>query len=159
MTPIIQNSPSPAHAFNTRSSALGFTLIETLVALVVLSIGLLGIASLQLSSLRWNHGASMRSQATLLAYDIVDRMRANQNAANNTFDYDIAIGATRATPATVADNDLMLWKQSLAATLPSGDGSVVHKDTGTTTTFTITVRWDDSRGAEDPISFVLETQI
>lgn len=159
MTSLTHNSPARTRAFTSRPSAQGFTLIETLVALVVLSIGLLGIASLQLSSLRWNHGASMRSQATLLAYDIVDRMRANQNAANDTHDYDIAIGATRSSPVTVADNDLILWKQSLAATLPSGDGSVVRQVTGTSTTFIVTVQWDDSRGAEAPISFVMETQL
>src|SRR5262249_56408603 len=57
--------------------ARGFTLIEALVALLVLSIGLLGVAALQLTSLRSNPSSSFRSQATLLAYDVVDRMRAN----------------------------------------------------------------------------------
>ena len=57
----------------------GFTLVEVLVALVVLSIGLLGVAALQLTSLRSNHSSAMRSQATFLAYDIIDRMRANRD--------------------------------------------------------------------------------
>jgi type IV pilus assembly protein PilV len=132
----------------------GFTLVEALVALLVLSIGLLGIASLQLSSLRWNHGASMRSQATLLAYDMIDRMRANQVAAANG-EYTTVVGGT-VSSGTVAKDDIARWKLNLANTLPSGDGSVTGPVTGE---FTITVQWDDSRGAEAPLVFTMRTQI
>ena len=144
----------------------GFTLVEALVALVVLSIGLLGIASLQLSSLRWNHGASMRSQATLLAYDILDRMRVNQIAADAGA-YDIAVGATKAS-GTVAGDDIIRWKTDLSSTLPSGDGSVTRTTVGTTITYTIVVQWDDTHAerpqdsavaATDRLSFTLRTQI
>lgn len=147
--------------------ARGFTLVEVLVSLVILSIGLLGIASLQLSSLRWNQGASARSQATLLAYDIVDRMRANQRAAN-IGEYDNAFGAVTGTAGSVSLADKTRWKALLSQTLPSGDGSIVRTVTGTTTTtFQITIRWDDRHGAVnseqatlDPnVTFVLDTQI
>lgn len=157
MTPIVGKS-----AFRAR----GFTLVEALVALVVLSIGLLGIASLQLSSLRWNHGASMRSQATLLAYDIVDRMRVNQISAN-AGDYDVALGATKSS-GTVAGDDVIRWKASMSSTLPSGDGSVARTTVGTTITYTITVQWDDTHAEKpqdstvastDRLSFTLRTQI
>ncbi len=137
--------------------ARGFTLIEALVALLVLSIGLLGVAALQLSSLRSNHSSSLRSQATLLAYDIVDRMRANQSAATNGA-YDVAVGATPTT-GTVAGDDLDRWKQNLTNTLPSGDGAVSRTGAGAATKFTVTVQWDDSRGVEAALSFVMETQI
>ena len=137
--------------------ARGFTLIEALVALLVLSIGLLGVAALQLSSLRSNHSSSLRSQATLLAYDIVDRMRANQNAARGGA-YDLALTATP-TGGTVAGDDLVRWKQNLANTLPSGTGAVARTGSGSATKFTITVRWDDSRGASAALAFVMETQI
>ena len=135
----------------------GFTLVEALVALLVLSIGLLGVAALQLSSLRANHSSSLRSQATLLAYDIVDRMRANQSAASNGA-YDTALGITP-TGGTVAQDDLVRWKQNLTNTLPTGDGAVARSGAGGAVKFTITVQWDDSRGAEAPLSFVMETQI
>ena len=59
----------------------GFTLLEVLVAVLVLAIGLLGLAGLQATSLRVNQSASMRSQATNLAYDMADRIRANRGAA------------------------------------------------------------------------------
>jgi len=144
---------NPRHSPRSR----GFTLVEALVALVVVSIGLLGVAALQLSSLRSNHSSSLRSQATLLAYDIVDRMRANQSAATNG-GYDIAI-ATTPSGGTVAGDDLVRWKQNLANTLPAGQGAVARSGVGAATKFTITVQWDDSRGAEAPVSFVMETQI
>lgn len=148
------------------ASARGFTLVEVLVALVVLSIGLLGIASLQLSSLRWNQGASARSQATLLAYDIVDRMRANQKSAT-TGEYDQAYGAATGNAGSVSLADKQRWKTLLGQTLPSGDGMIERSATGTTTTFRITIRWDDTHGAvnaqqatDDPtVTFVMETQI
>jgi len=59
----------------------GFTLLEVLIALLVLSIGLLGLAALQTTGLRSNEMASMRTTATQLAYDISDRMRANPGRA------------------------------------------------------------------------------
>lgn len=58
--------------------ARGVTLIEVLVALVVLSIGVIGLAALQAQALQMNQGAYMRAQATNLAYDIADRMRTNR---------------------------------------------------------------------------------
>jgi type IV pilus assembly protein PilV len=152
---------------NRPARTRGFTLVEVLVALVVLSIGLLGIASLQLSSLRWNHGASLRSQATLLAYDIVDRMRANQIAAN-AGDYDAALGAATGAAGSVSLADKIRWKTLLSQTLPSGDGTVQRTVISTTTTtFRITIQWDDSHSsvnnaaiaADQTMTFVLETQI
>ncbi|HEU4623253.1 MAG TPA: type IV pilus modification protein PilV [Steroidobacteraceae bacterium] len=138
-----------------RKRASGFTLVEVLVALVVLSIGLLGIASLQLSSLRWNHGASKRSQATLLAYDILDRMRANPTAARQG-EY-----STGGTPGTVATADLAAWRNNITASLgPDATGTVSAPDaTGTTARFGITITWDDSKGQEDPLSFTLRSQL
>ena len=55
----------------------GFTLIEVLIAMIVLAVGLLGLAGLQATSLRNNQSAYNRIKATQLAYDIADRMRAN----------------------------------------------------------------------------------
>jgi type IV pilus assembly protein PilV len=134
----------------SRTRVRGFTLVEVLVALVVLSIGLLGIASLQLSSLRWNHGASKRSQATLLAYDILDRMRANTAAAKNN-EY------SGGTSGTVATADLNMWRSNIAATMGAGATGTVAL--AGTSTFSITITWDDSRGVEAPLSFMLRSQL
>jgi len=63
------------------SNSKGFTLIEALIAVVILAIGLLGIAGLQATNLKNNQSAYNRSQATLLAYDMADRIRANSSEA------------------------------------------------------------------------------
>lgn len=123
----------------------GFTLIEVMVTVLVLSIGILGLAALQAQSLRLNHSAYLRSQATALAYDITDRMRANWMAAG-TGAYDIDLGDSAPAGATVAAADLVTWKAALAVTLPNGDGSVARNADGS---FTIVVSWDASRGEED----------
>ena len=125
-------------------SARGFTLVEVLVALVVLSVGLLGIAGLQLTSLKANHGSATRTQAVYLAYDIIDRMRANPTAALN-HDYDIALGDT-ASGGTVAGDDKVAWRQNIARFLPAGSieptGSVALD--AATNMLTVIIQWDDS---------------
>lgn len=122
----------------------GAGMVEVLVAVVVLAVGLLGVAGMQLGSLRSNHSAWMRSEATLRAYDMMDRMRANPTAAVNG-NYDIALTAAAPTGSTTRDLDLQEWKQDLAV-LPSGNGSVARTVAGGRTLFTVTVQWDDSRG-------------
>ena len=59
----------------------GFTLLEVLIAVMLLAVGLLGLAGLQAVSLRNNHSAYLRSQATMLTYEIIDGMRTNRSAA------------------------------------------------------------------------------
>lgn len=76
------NRTTPSSALHAAfPHARGLTLVEILVALLVLSIGLLGLAALQTTSLRFNTSAYYRTQATALAYDLSDRMRANRQAA------------------------------------------------------------------------------
>jgi type IV pilus assembly protein PilV len=133
----------------------GFTLVETLVALLVLSIGLLGVAALQFTSLQNNGSAMFRSQATYLAYDIADRMRANHDRAVAKA-YDIAYGDEPGS-ATVAQRDLTSWKTALAATLPDGDGEIVTE--GTEGEVVIRIHWDDSKGQEDLLEFETRTRI
>lgn len=133
----------------------GFTLIESLVALLIMSVGLLGVAALQLASLQANHGAFQRTQATFLAQDIVDRMRANRDAAV-AGQYDIEFGdAPPTTPATTAEIDLAAWRNRLVATLPAGAaGTLESQPSGeiatdpATDTITVRIRWDDTKGAE-----------
>lgn len=57
----------------------GFTMIEVLVALLILAVGIMGLSAMQLTSLKVNQGAYYRSQASILASDILDRMRANRD--------------------------------------------------------------------------------
>jgi type IV pilus assembly protein PilV len=115
----------------------GFTLIEVLITVLILSIGLLGLAGLQVSSMKSNHSSYLRSQATILAYDIIDRMRANPNAVTATVtNYVNKAAATPSavaactsvagtcTVANMADTDVNEWRAALAAQLPGGVGVI-----------------------------------
>jgi type IV pilus assembly protein PilV len=135
----------------------GFTLIEILVTVIVLSIGLLGLAGLQATSLKFNSTAYQRSQATSLAYDIADRMRANVVVAR-AGNYDIALGAAAPTGTTPAAIDLQEWRRALTNTLPSGTGSI---DSVTNSpVFTIIIQWDDDRDATTQAQlFQMDTQL
>jgi type IV pilus assembly protein PilV len=102
-----------------------------LVALVVLSIGLLGLAGLQLTSVTNTRDAYYRTQAIALSYDIADRMRSNLTAVDDR-DYDAIAGtevaACRSTSgcssSQLAADDVFLWRQSLSTALPTGQGIV-----------------------------------
>ncbi|MBU2640337.1 MAG: type IV pilus modification protein PilV [Gammaproteobacteria bacterium] len=123
----------------------GFTLLEVLVAILVLSIGLLGLAGLMASSIRNNHSAYQRTQATWLAYDMIDRMRVNRaNAITSANNYNIAIGTASSSSSGLAGTDVTDWKTTLANALPAGDGSVAVNST--TRAVTVIVQWNDSRG-------------
>jgi len=142
-----------------RGRQRGFTLIEILVTVVVLAIGLLGLAGLQATSVRFNHSAYLRSQATSLAYDIADRMRANTVAARaGAYDGAVATNcAAVALAGTLAQQDRQAWGNALACTLPLGAGNICRGTlavdgtcTAVANVFTIRVQWDDSRG-QDPV--------
>lgn len=68
---------------STNRTYHGFSLVEVLVALLVLSVGLLGLAMLQVEGMKLNSDAYLRTQATTLAYDILDRIRANKSASDS----------------------------------------------------------------------------
>jgi len=129
----------------------GFTMLEVLVAIVVLAFGLLGLAGLQADGLRNNTSAYLRSQATLMAYDMMDRMRANMHGVESG-DYNNLMGTTPTDPscittgcsvAQMAQHDAYEWSQQLAEILPSGQGRVIGNGAGSA--FSITVMWDDRR--------------
>ena len=133
----------------------GFTLIEVLVAAVVLGIGLLGLAGLQATTVTLNQTSYLRSQASNLAYEITDAMRANRQAALDGR-YDLALGATPSGD-TLAAGDLSSWLGHVQATLPDGQGSVtVAGDLAT-----VTIRWDSSRDVDfdTTTEFVFETRL
>ncbi len=133
----------------------GFTLMEVLISVLILSIGMLGLASLQVNSLRYNQSAYLRSQATLIAYDIIDRMRANPIGLANG-DYNSIATATppadencittSCTPTQLANYDKREWSRyftnvdsvaNFTPLLPSSSGSVAVASN----IFTVTVNW------------------
>ena len=138
------------------SVAGGFTLLEVLIALVVLSIGLLGIAALQGVGLRTSHGAYLTSQASLLAYDMADRIRANPGmialgGAIATLDGDCDLDVSG---LALSDADRIEWSCSVQTLLPVGSGSVSRTPSAAiagASTVTINLSWQDLQNELDPL--------
>ncbi len=130
--------------------AHGFTLIEVLVTVLVLSLGLLGLAGMQLNALKSSHGSQLRNQASALSYEIGERIRSNRSAAEAGH-YDIALAEL---PASLPDceaqlclasemsaYDLGQWKTALTNQLPEGDGAISRSGR----LVTVLVFWDERR--------------
>ncbi|MBM4220364.1 MAG: type IV pilus modification protein PilV [Gammaproteobacteria bacterium] len=119
----------------------GLSLIEVLITVVLVSIGLLGLAGLQLTSVQNSNSSSERFVATTLAQDILERMRANRNRAIGPGRvYNLALGAEPAVGG-VEGADLDAWIDSIAAALPSGQGGVEVDDDSVAT---VTLAWTDA---------------
>lgn len=122
-----------------RARQRGLSLVEVLVAVVLLSIGLLGLAGLQASGMRVGLGSIHRSQAAQLAQDMIERLRANVAQAGA---YNLALGDAAPPCAGMASCDLRDWRLRLQS-LPAGTGAVTVDGQQAT----VLVQWDDSRGA------------
>lgn len=122
-----------------RSRQRGLSMIEVLVAIVVISLGLLGMAGLQAAGLRSSHSALHRAQAAQLANDMAERVRANLGQATS---YGLTLADSGPSCAGVCGTDITDWLARLR-TLPAGDGAIAV-DTANEVV-TITVQWDDSR--------------
>lgn len=135
----------------------GLGLIETMVSLFVLAIGLLGVSGLQSNSLKLGQNAYYRTQATNLAYDMIDRMRANQSVAKSTSAYESNYGqdhsgasscSSSCTPAQIAAYDLMKWKGDLKTLLPKGQGEIRFSGSSTVRKVSVAIVYDESRGKD-----------
>lgn len=143
----------------------GFTIVEALVALVVLAVGMLGIASLYVTTLRASGSATSRMQAITLAGDLGDRIRANRMAgtayagtAGDTLTACIGTGVT-CTATQMAAHDLAVWQAAIQAALPGAPAGGVTVDTATTpTTYQITVSWVEA-GETTAQNYTLSMQI
>ncbi|MCS5571735.1 MAG: type IV pilus modification protein PilV [Pseudomonadales bacterium] len=143
----------------------GLSLIEVMIALAVFSFGLLALAALMASGLKYNTSALHRSYATSQAYDMADRMRANRLGLDAGYYNDLSESDTDpdciesgCTPEQMAHYDTWQWNTDNARLLPEGAGTVSLKssDSGI---YTITVAWNDDRDPDTaPDSFVSEFQ-
>jgi type IV pilus assembly protein PilV len=160
---------NPARRVSPSCSCEGFTLVEVLVALVVLSVGLLGIAALLLNSLQGSRTALERTHAVTLAADMAERIRSNRSAGNayDTTDGTVAPAlsatceqaASTCDAATMASNDLKRWQDAIATLLPGGSGTIgVEGITPTLNRYTITVTWTQS-GETPPVTYTFSVDI
>lgn len=138
----------------------GTSLTEVLITMLIVSIALLGIAGVVSTGLKGTHAAQGRSQASLLAADIIDRMRANRlQAQSDTLPYNIAVEDATPVGTTVPAQDLRAWRTALQNLLPSGSGAVTVANDGTWKV-TVTVQWDESRvGGSNTQTFTVETRL
>lgn len=114
------------------SAQRGFTMIETLIAILVFSLGLIGMAGLMVVSVKTNHSAYLRTQATFLAESLVNRMRINRGQINSynltygpgTVGPDPCANAAPCEPALMVARDVALWSQQLVTMLPNPTATV-----------------------------------
>lgn len=140
-------------------------MLEVLMAITIFSIGLLGLSGLQMVSLAGQHSANIRSTATSLAYDMVDRMRANMSGVvagdyNNISGSDNACHAIHfddkhnapasCTPNEMAQDDVYDWKKTVAGLLTAGTATICIDSTPNTAacdgagkSYAVRVSWID----------------
>ena len=130
----------------------GMTLIELLVALLILTVGLLGAAAVQLNALKYTDSSRMTSQASFIAYDMMDRIRAN-SAADYT-----ATPPTSGNLSVARDQDLYDFTTNIANFGgPTATGTITRNQR----VYTITITWNDARAANTATtarSFVLSSR-
>jgi type IV pilus assembly protein PilV len=126
---------------NCQRAGVGYTLVEVLVALTVMSIGLLGMATLQARALQASRAAALHAQAVTLAADLADRIRANRASADNYTDDGLNVRAQA---------DLAEWRAAVTSTLPGGLGRVTFRpaEPASPAQYQIEVSWQQSGDAE-----------
>jgi type IV pilus assembly protein PilV len=134
----------------TRLFSRGFTLLEVLIAIVVLSIGLLGVATLQMVSLKNNQSTLFQSQASALAFEMIDRMRVNRRAVASYdtgtayWNYGSDCATAKFSGATnLYQKDFNDWLLTLCKRLPSGEGKITIDSSKSL--IEVSIRWNDSR--------------
>jgi type IV pilus assembly protein PilV len=143
----------------------GFTLVEVLVALVVLAVGMLGIAGLYVESLKAGRTSIYRTTAVSLAADMADRIRANPAAPGSyagagpgSDAFACVNGIDPCNGDEMAQDDWFRWNQALQARLPQGAAANIAVDAvGSLTQYTITLEWPEA-GQAEPASYTLVMQ-
>jgi type IV pilus assembly protein PilV len=137
-----------------RNKHTGFSLVEVLIALIIMSVGMLGIATLFVQSMQAGRTSMFRHHAVTLAGDIADRIRANPRAGiayeGLGVDNGCIAQGNNCSEAAMAANDILLWDEQVADSLPGGDVTVTFNDTTTPPEYTIRIDWDEP--GEDPNS-------
>ena len=149
----------PASGTRHGTGQAGFSMIEVLVTLLIISLALLGTAGLQAYSMRLNQGGQFRTQAVFLVSDLAERMEANKTGSVDLGAYVVATSGTPVAASTacqiavcgaaaLATFDLAQWQNVVAASLPQSTWTVARTVVGNPSTYTITVSWVDRRQEE-----------
>lgn len=146
---------SPA---DNRAGSRGAGLLEVLIAMLILAVGVLAIAALQFRGMQYNQDALFRSQISLLAYDLADRMRLN---SDNAGDYVTGVGnwtvpaarqACTILSAADAAQDVACWKNQVIDSLPQGSRAALAGSNP----YTLTLEWTDRDGTSRSANYVFQ---
>ena len=125
----------------------GFSLVEVLIALIIMSVGMLGIAGLYVQSMQAGRTSLFRHHAVTLAGDVADRIRANPTAevayTGVGVDFSCVAAGINCNPVEMASTDILLWSQQANESLPNGTVVVGFDNTTAPPTYTIAVGWDE----------------
>lgn len=134
----------------------GYTLFEVMIAVLIVSGGMIALGSLMLNSLRYSKESSNRFVATQQLYEMADRMRANHKGVSSGY-YDAATGiptanSCRTSPCTIsnlASFDINEWNTKNSRVLPKGAGEIQKNGDS----FLIMVSWQENeRGNPTPVT-------
>ena len=123
----------------------GFSLVEVLIALVIMSVGMLGIAGLYVLSMQAGRTSMLRHNAVTLAGDVADRIRANPRAGAvyaGAGGDNGCVGAD-CDEASMAAHDIFLWAQQADATMPNGAVEVLFDNAVAPPSYTINITWTE----------------
>lgn len=150
---------------NTSPYAMGFSLIEVLVALLILSFGLLGFALLQTMGVRFSQGSNNRTEATNLAYALLDDARAHRadkenyptyaSFAKGSVPYSRTVGCNPLTGQQAASVSTAIWKCQVVGTLGADSSASVTYNNGI---INIILQWPERTG-EDATSFQVSSAL
>ena len=131
----------------------GFSLVEVLIALVIMSVGMLGIAGLYVESMQAGRTSIFRHNAVTIASDVADRIRANPSAGafyeGDPGNNNCVLGNVDCDPEQMAANDIDLWKTQADGMLPNGDVAITYNDNVVPPTYEIVVSWDEAGDTYD----------
>ncbi|USE37527.1 type IV pilus modification protein PilV [Endozoicomonas sp. SCSIO W0465] len=149
----------------------GVGLIEVLISLLVITIGILGMAGVHSSSLQYNQSSYVQSQATFLATDMLDRIQANNHLAKSGASYQVGLNdleysqcvesgypdsceAGNCSPEEMAAYDILQWKFQLRCQIPGSQGSITYQDSDGVRTYIIRLSFPEM-GNRVPLSDVV----
>lgn len=143
-----------------RSYQRGATLLEVMIAVLVLAIGMLGIAALQATALRNSQSSFERSQAVILTYSLLDAMRADMdNARAGAYDTGGMLCAAPAAGGSLRNVQLSAWFGNLRAPIGGlGDTACAQAVSLGGGQYEVTIQWDDSRGTQGAVTESLVTR-